>query len=84
MKITDQTPYPLKPGTATICLGECFRCGTHGHSGIDCPIPEVDGARLSATKQHGEPSVTGLWDRLISHSIRLVELEEQGNVEGSL
>ncbi|KIN95321.1 hypothetical protein M404DRAFT_41201, partial [Pisolithus tinctorius Marx 270] len=31
MRVTEHTPYHLKPGTAMICSGECFRCGTHGH-----------------------------------------------------
>ena len=30
-RISEHTPYPLKPGMAVICSGECFRCGTHGH-----------------------------------------------------
>ncbi|KIO01834.1 hypothetical protein M404DRAFT_39017, partial [Pisolithus tinctorius Marx 270] len=29
--VTEYTPYPLKPGTAMVCSGECFRCGTHRH-----------------------------------------------------
>ncbi|KAG1819819.1 uncharacterized protein BJ212DRAFT_1229853, partial [Suillus subaureus] len=31
MRITHETGYLLKPGMATICSGECFACGTHGH-----------------------------------------------------
>ncbi|KAG2349504.1 hypothetical protein BDR05DRAFT_847801, partial [Suillus weaverae] len=27
----ESTPFPLTPGTAQICSGECFRCGAHGH-----------------------------------------------------
>ncbi|KAG2754981.1 hypothetical protein P692DRAFT_201667896, partial [Suillus brevipes Sb2] len=30
-RCTEQSPYPLMPGTALICSGECFRCGAHGH-----------------------------------------------------
>ncbi|KAG2344275.1 hypothetical protein BDR05DRAFT_882631, partial [Suillus weaverae] len=30
-RCSEQTPYPLMPGTAQICSGECFRCGLHGH-----------------------------------------------------
>lgn len=32
-------PYPLRPGTAGLCSGECFRCGTHGHRSFNCPHP---------------------------------------------
>lgn len=32
-------PYPLRPGTAGLCSGECFRCGTHGHRSFACPHP---------------------------------------------
>ncbi|KAJ8580333.1 hypothetical protein M405DRAFT_890492 [Rhizopogon salebrosus TDB-379] len=31
-RVTAETGYPLKPGTAAIGSGECFACGTHGHS----------------------------------------------------
>ncbi|KIK23313.1 hypothetical protein PISMIDRAFT_69254, partial [Pisolithus microcarpus 441] len=31
-RVMEGTPFPLKPGTATICSGECYRCGTHGHT----------------------------------------------------
>ncbi|KAG2335887.1 hypothetical protein BDR05DRAFT_843729, partial [Suillus weaverae] len=30
-RVTHETGYPLRPGTAAISLGECFSCGTHGH-----------------------------------------------------
>ncbi|KAG1812772.1 uncharacterized protein BJ212DRAFT_1276045, partial [Suillus subaureus] len=38
-RCTEKTPYPLTPGTAQICSGECFRCGAHGHIRPRCPIP---------------------------------------------
>ncbi|KIM50533.1 hypothetical protein SCLCIDRAFT_61037, partial [Scleroderma citrinum Foug A] len=45
-RITEDTPYPLKPGTAMICSGECFRCGMHGHSSFKCPTEDHDESRL--------------------------------------
>jgi hypothetical protein len=32
-RITESTPYPLRPGTAPINSGECFTCGFVGHFG---------------------------------------------------
>ncbi|KIK41122.1 hypothetical protein CY34DRAFT_49195, partial [Suillus luteus UH-Slu-Lm8-n1] len=41
-RCTEQSPYPLTPGTAQICSGECFRCGAHGHIGLECQVPVND------------------------------------------
>ena len=46
-RISERVPYPLRPGTAEICSGECFRCGTHGHGSKFCPALEGNPARLS-------------------------------------
>ncbi|KAG1853570.1 hypothetical protein C8R48DRAFT_560074, partial [Suillus tomentosus] len=35
-RVTPESGHPVKPGTAAICLGECFSCGTHGHSSKNC------------------------------------------------
>lgn len=39
-KVTEKTPYPLRPGTAPVNSGECFTCGYLGHlgarTGEDC------------------------------------------------
>jgi hypothetical protein len=32
-KVTEKTPYPLRPGTAPVNSGECFTCGKPGHLG---------------------------------------------------
>ena len=32
-RVTEKTPYPLRPGTAPINSGECFTCGNVGHLG---------------------------------------------------
>ncbi|KAF5356708.1 hypothetical protein D9758_013724 [Tetrapyrgos nigripes] len=37
--VTIDRPYPLRPGTAKVCTGECFRCGKHGHRSMECPDP---------------------------------------------
>src|SRR6267154_1113122 len=41
-RCSEQTPYPLMPGTAQICSGECFRWGSHGHISPECQIPVDD------------------------------------------
>ncbi|THV05880.1 hypothetical protein K435DRAFT_587056, partial [Dendrothele bispora CBS 962.96] len=30
-RVDHTKPYPLTPGTAPTCSGECFKCGAHGH-----------------------------------------------------
>jgi hypothetical protein len=32
-RVTEKTPYPLRPGTAPANSGECFTCGNAGHLG---------------------------------------------------
>lgn len=32
-RVTEKTPYPLRPGTAPANSGECFTCGQTGHLG---------------------------------------------------
>ena len=32
-KVTEKTPYPLRPGTSPVNSGECFTCGHQGHLG---------------------------------------------------
>ena len=40
-RVTEETPFPLRPGSAMICSGECFKCGAHGHIAANCPTPEA-------------------------------------------
>ncbi|KAH7918390.1 hypothetical protein BV22DRAFT_1024671 [Leucogyrophana mollusca] len=44
-RVTENTPFPLLPGTAMICSEECFTCGCHGHKSRQCTAPE--NARIS-------------------------------------
>lgn len=57
-RVDANRPFPLTPGTAAICSGECYRCGTHGHRGPECPVP----------RQQGLPPKEGAW-RAICGSI---------------
>ena len=33
-RVTEKTPYPLRPGMAPVNSGECFTCGYSGHLGV--------------------------------------------------
>lgn len=46
-RVTPETGYPLKPGTAAIASSECFNCGTHGHNSRNCVLPSDHAERLS-------------------------------------
>ncbi|KAG1734563.1 hypothetical protein EDD22DRAFT_787862, partial [Suillus occidentalis] len=46
-RVTHETGYPLKPGTAAIGSSECFACGTHGHNGRNCQLPLDHAERLT-------------------------------------
>ncbi|KAH9971584.1 hypothetical protein BGW80DRAFT_1174495 [Lactifluus volemus] len=51
--VTHTTPVPLRPGTAAVCSGECYRCGTHGHKGIQCPQTTLDITEAPITQEEG-------------------------------
>jgi DNA-binding protein H-NS len=86
-RCTEKTPFPLTPGTAQICSGECFRCGAHGHIGPRCPIPRD--AQLPKNESIWRSNCTrilGTFNRAIAPQVNLVmeETLEQGNGSGSL
>jgi len=84
--VDETTPYPLTPRTAPICSRECFKCGTHGHSGRQCPVPPGDTSRLSNRESAWCAicnRVLGAYNRGKAVEIRLVLIDE-GNGDGSL
>ncbi|KAG0698802.1 hypothetical protein DFH29DRAFT_809868 [Suillus ampliporus] len=46
-RVTHETGYPLKPGTAAIASSECFNCGMHGHNSRNCVLPADHPEQLS-------------------------------------
>ncbi|KAF5371365.1 hypothetical protein D9615_009689 [Tricholomella constricta] len=38
-RVTELTPYPLRPGTLPTNSNECFGCGQAGHIAPRCPLP---------------------------------------------
>ncbi|KIM61381.1 hypothetical protein SCLCIDRAFT_122037 [Scleroderma citrinum Foug A] len=73
-RITEDTPYPLKPGTAMICSGECFHCGTHGHSSFKCPTEDHDESRLSRSETAWRALCNRILDPLIRVTLRISDL----------
>ncbi|KAK7020246.1 hypothetical protein VNI00_017777 [Paramarasmius palmivorus] len=87
-RVDHEKPFPLLPGGAKVCTGECFKCGTHGHTSYMCPLPK---------DQWVDPRERG-WRRLCQYYLKsfrapkdpgagvyLVEVEdddEQGKEQG--
>jgi hypothetical protein len=74
-RVTHETGYPLRPGTAAISSGECFGCGTHGHNGRNCPLPADHAERLSrkeAAWRAITSKVLGAFNRMVATPISLV------------
>ncbi|KAJ3738156.1 hypothetical protein EV360DRAFT_77084, partial [Lentinula raphanica] len=59
-RVDHEKPFPLLPGGAKVCTGECFKCGTNGHVSSNCPLP---------TAQWVNPRERG-WRRLCQFYLR--------------
>ena len=46
-RATEETPYPLRPGTAPVCAGECWICGMTRHRRDRCQIQPGNPACIS-------------------------------------
>lgn len=62
--ITIHTPFPLRPGTASVCSGECYTCGMQGHRGADCTAVGT-AKRYHHKKVNGERYVVGASDEAV-------------------
>jgi len=63
-RVTEETPYPLRPGTAPICTAECWNCGTNGHRRDACPTPIGNEARIGPKE--------AAWRRICTMTLGLI------------
>lgn len=91
-RITESTPYPLRPGTAPINSGECFTCGFTGHfgrrDGSTCggsrPLhPNEQAWRAICSKILKEPKRTTNIHLVTVDDYGTIWQDGQGNGEGS-
>jgi hypothetical protein len=90
-RCSEHTPFPLTPGTAQICSGECFRCGSHGHISPECQVPQDMQLMKNETIWRGICSrILGTYNRTSAPQVNIVfdnayalETEDQGKGEGS-
>jgi hypothetical protein len=92
--INVHTPFPLRPGTAPVCSGECYMCGMQGHRGADCTatgtakIPPQEGrwralcGRSLGRSRREQPTVVNQVAQAGEFTWAGYNVEEQGNGEG--
>jgi len=78
-RVTEETPYPLRPGTATVCSGECWICGTNGHRRDQCPI--TIGSPMCISAKEGAwrricNTILGAFNKVTAIPVQLVALEQ--------
>ena len=91
-RVTESTPYPLRPGTAPVNSGECFTCGFTGHlgrrDGSTCEgrralHPNEQAWRAICSRILKEPKGTVNMHLVAVDDYGTVWQEVQGNEEGS-
>lgn len=91
-RISEATPYPLRPGTAPVNAGECFTCGFTGHlgrrDGSNCdgrrPLhPNEQAWRAICSRILKEPKGVANIHLVTVDDYGTVWQDTQGNGEGS-
>ncbi|KIM34953.1 hypothetical protein M413DRAFT_79884 [Hebeloma cylindrosporum] len=80
-RVTESTPYPLRPGTTPVNSGECFTCGYTGHLG------RRDGANCGGRRplHPNEQSWRAICSRILKEqrkivNVQLVAVDDYGTV----